>query len=124
MINRRIQLEEERLHSLGFDTIVSTESFTIGNSTTMFDLGNDTFILTGIRMSKDDIMGNASKIQLISPTDAIEGSANELSQLGTSILKLFRKHLIVKTTINGARDVGAISPYRLDFIKITPIKKQ
>lgn len=122
MIDRLVQLEEERWHALGYDTVVTPISMEINKAETIMQLGNETVILTGIRIGSYDVVADTdSKILLVSPTECFVGTQRELSQLGTSVFKLFKDSLIIK--VRTQRD--EIPTFRLDFIKVTPyIRKQ
>lgn len=122
MIDRLVQLEEERWNALGYDTVVTPVSMEINTAEKIMQLGNETVILTGIRMSSYDVVADTeTKLILVSPTESFVGTQRELSQLGTSIFKLFKDSLIIK--VRTQRDT--IPTFRLDFIKVTPyIRKQ
>ncbi len=122
MIDRLVQLEEERWHALGYDTVVTPVSMEINTAEKIMQLGNETVILTGIRMGEYDVVADTeTKLMLVSPTESFVGTQRELSQLGTSTFKLFKDSLIIK--VRTQRDT--IPTFRLDFIKVTPyIRKQ
>ncbi|MCQ2607745.1 MAG: hypothetical protein MJ197_03560 [Bacteroidales bacterium] len=117
MISRIVQEEEERWHRMGFDTVATPMSITVSEALNVYQLGNESYILTGIRIGNNDLMSDDTELELISPTESVQCTQRELSQFGTSIIKLFKNYLIIKTRTKHDN----IPSYRLDFIKITPI---
>lgn len=123
MRNRLIQLEQERLKSMGYDSIVTTVALNVDKTLVNHNLGNDTYILTGIRLSPADIYADVHNVCISSATDGIEATQQELASMGDAIYRTFRNHIIVKTNDNSDWEVTDIPRFALDFIKITPIKK-
>lgn len=117
MINRLVQLEQERLHALGYNTVVTPVAEMVSEKERVIQLGNESLILTGIRVGSNDVVSDNTKLILVSPTESVECTQRELSQMGTSIYKLFKCYLIIKVK----SDHSEIPEFRLDFVKVTPI---
>ena len=125
MISRLIELEQQRLTAMGYDTVVSPVSVNVSSARKIVNLGNDTYILTGIRMSRAAAVSDDYNVSLSSPTEGIQGTEQQIAQMGQAVYKLFRGHIIIKTTKGDDFDASASIPqYTLDFMKVTPkIKK-
>ena len=109
---------------LGYDSIVTPLSVYVSDSLQLEIIGNDTYILTGIRISKDDVLNDLHEVTVVSPTESIQLSQQEIATLGTSIFKTFKEFIIIKTTDEREfSSDGEITPFRMDFIKISPIFK-
>ena len=122
MLQRLIEIEQNRLKLLGYDSIVTPVSVFVSNSLQLEVIGNDTYILTGIRISKDDVLNDLHELTVVSPTESIQLSQQEIATLGTSILKIFKEYIIIKTTDeNEFSSDNEITPFRMDFVKISPI---
>lgn len=119
MISRIVGLEEERWHALGYDTIVTPVHLSIDEAEKVLQLGNESYVLTGIRIGNNDTLSDETEIIISSPSESVQCTQRDLSQYGTSIIKLFTDYLIIRTRSR----LADIPRYRLDFIKITPIVK-
>lgn len=119
MIDRLVQIEQERLHSLGYDTVVTPSSIVVDEKEKVLSLANESFIMTGIRIGNNDLVADTTTVQLISPTESIECTQRELSQMGTSINKLFKTFLIIKVKTKYEN----VPDFRLDFIRVSPVLK-
>jgi len=107
---------------LGYESIVTPVSVYVSDSLQLKIIGNDTYILTGIRISKDDVLNDLHEVTIVSPTESIQLSQQEIATLGTSILKTFKEFIIIKTTDeNEYFTDNEITPFRMDFVKISPI---
>ena len=94
----------------------------VSDSLQLQTIGNDTYILTGIRISKDDVLNDMHELTVVSPTESIQLSQQEIATLGTSILKTFKEFIIIKTTDEKEFSADSeITPFRMDFMKISPI---
>ena len=123
MTDKLIEIEQNRLRSIGYESVVTPFSVEIDESLVQLNIGNNTCILTGIRLSPDDVLSNKHEVVINSATESLQFSQQEIATLGTSIYKLMKEYIIVRTTDeNEYSGDTAISPFRLDFIKITPIK--
>ena len=125
MISRLAYIEQLRFEKLGFKTIVTPTSVTVTSPLQIMQLMNDSYILTGIRASALNLVADLNEVCLISPTDSLQATEQEIATLGTTTNRMFRNYLIIKTT--GANAYSAddkITPFRLDFIRVTPIIQQ
>jgi len=124
MLQNLIEIEQNRLKTLGYDSVVTPKAVFVDESLVMLNLKNDTYILTGIRISKDDVKNDEHEVCISSPTESLQITQQEIATLGTSILKTFKENIIIKTTDeNEYLEDTKISPFRLDFVRITPIKQ-
>lgn len=127
MINRIVGLEQNRLKQLGYDSVVTPISLTISKNIVNLPLGNDTYVLTGIRISDNDVIADTHRICIASATDGLTATEREISVMGQAVYKTLRRFLIVKT--QNTSDTSAfvteqdVPTFTLDFIKVTPIKK-
>ena len=122
MISRLTFLEQQRFTALGYETIVTPTSITVTRPVEVVQLMNDSYILTGIRASAPNLLEDLNEVCLVSPTDSLQATEQQIAMLGTSVGRMFRGYLLIKTT--GAKaysESDAIVSYRLDFIRITPI---
>lgn len=125
MISRLVELEQQRYSTLGYETIVTPCSIAINRTLKIINASNDTYILTGIRTSNNDMLDDANEVCISSPTDCIQATQQQLAMLGTSINRLFRNYIIVKTVgRDGYKPEEQTPLFRLDFIRISPIKKR
>lgn len=124
MISRLTGLEQERLKQFGYSSVVTPISITIDKALVNINLGNDDYILTGVRPSDTDIAADTHIVSLTSATDGLTCKQREFGLLGQAIHKTFRSFLIIKTT-NADKAFSAndnVPTYTLDFIKVTPLK--
>ncbi|MBE6341454.1 MAG: hypothetical protein E7069_12090 [Bacteroidales bacterium] len=122
MISRLVALEQQRLAALGYNSVVTPISLRVDKSIKNIALGNDTYILTGVRLSDADVSEDRHIITLVSATDGFTASQRDISLMGQAVYKTLRSFLVIRTAGNEAWEDGAsIPPYTLDFIKITPI---
>jgi hypothetical protein len=122
MLQKLVEIEQNRLKALGYDSIVTPVSVYVSDSLQLETIGNDTYILTGIRISTDDILNDMHELTIVSPTESIQLSQQEIATLGTSIFKTFKEFIIIKTTDeNEFSSDDEITPFRMDFIKISPV---
>jgi len=122
MLQKLVEIEQSRLKALGYDSIVTPVSVFVSDSLQIETIGNDTYILSGIRISKDDVLNDMHELTITSPTESIHLSQQEIATLGTSILKTFKEFIIIKTTDeNEFSSDSEITPFRMDFVKISPI---
>ncbi len=119
MISRIVELEQERWHRLGYDTIVTPIGVQVSKSEKVLQLGNETCVLTGIRIGENDLLSNETELVIISPSESVQCTQKDLAMFGTSIIKLFTNFLIIRVRSKHQE----IPMFRLDFIKITPISK-
>ena len=122
MLQKLVEIEQSRLKALSYDSIVTPVSVFVSDSLQIETIGNDTYILSGIRISKDDVLNDMHELTIVSPTESIQLSQQEIATLGTSILKTFKEFIIIKTTDENEYSADAeITPFRMDFVKISPI---
>ena len=122
MLQKLVEIEQSRLKAFGYDSIVTPVSVFVSDSLQIETIGNDTYILSGIRISKDDVLNDMHELTITSPTESIQLSQQEIATLGTSILKTFKEFIIIKTTDeNEFSSDSEITPFRMDFVKISPI---
>lgn len=125
MISRLAYIEQQRFERMGFKTVVTPTSVTVTSPLQIMQLMNDSYILTGIRASAPNLVEDLNEVCLISPTDSLLATEQDIATLGTTTNRMFRNYLIIKTT--GAKAYSAedkITPFRLDFIRVTPIIQQ
>ena len=122
MLEKLVEIEQNRLKALGYNSIVTPVSVYVSDSLQLETIGNDTYILTGIRISKDDVLNDMHELTVVSPTESIQLSQQEIATLGTSIFKTFKEFIIIKTTDENEFSTDSeITPFRMDFVKISPI---
>jgi hypothetical protein len=122
MISRLAYIEQQRFERMGFKTVVTPTSVVVTSPLQIMQLMNDSYILTGIRASAPNLLADINEVCLISPTDSLQATEQEIATLGTTTNRMFRNYLIIKTT--GAKAYSTedkITPFRLDFIRVTPI---
>ncbi len=126
MISRIVGTLQLRFQSEGYNSIITPITVEVSSPQVVRVLSNDIYVLTGILVSDADAVGEATRISLVSPTSAIEGSARDISLLGSSANQIFKNNLIIKTTdAEGNYDEDAtIMPYKLYFMKVSPYKKK
>lgn len=125
MISRLAYIEQQRFEHMGFKTVVTPTSVTVTSPLQIMQLMNDSYILTGIRASAPNLLADINEVCLVSPTDSLQATEQEIATLGTTTNRMFRNYLIIKTT--GAKAYSTedkITPFRLDFIRVTPIIQQ
>lgn len=122
MLQKIVEIEQNRLKTLGYESIVTPISVFVSDSLQIETIGNNTYILTGVKISKDDMLNDMHELTIVSPTESIQLSQQEIATLGTSLLKTFKEFIIIKTTDeNEFSTDGSITPFRIDFMKISPI---
>lgn len=119
MLKTIIDKEIERIEGLGFSCIVGNENIAIDSSVHQLSIGNDSYIFTGINLSETDIIENRTKVSIISATNSISGTQQQIGNAGVVTFKLMHEYIIVKSSTNS----GEIAPFSLQFVKISPIKK-
>ncbi len=126
MIERLIKLEQERLSLAGFDTIVTPHEVTIASPMTILTLANETWIMTGIRVSDADMMGADHLVSFSSPTNSFQATERAIAQLGGSVHRLFRHHIDIEVAEYGKEFTmkADIPDFTLMFVRITPIVRQ
>ena len=125
MIDSRIvELEQKRFAALGFETVVTPISIRVSRTLQTVVCGNDSYVLSGIRVSDVDVVADATIVTLTAPNASLQASQRTIATMGNSANKLFRHHIIIKTNnAAGWKDEADCEPYDLEFLKITPIKK-
>lgn len=125
MIDSRIvELEQKRFAALGYETVVTPISIRVSRTLQTVVCGNDTYILSGIRVSALDVVDDATTVTLSSPNASLQATQRTIATMANAINKLFRHHIIIKTnTADGWQGEADCEPYDLEFLKITPIKK-
>lgn len=122
MIDSIVNRECQRFKDMGYQTTITPISIIINSNVVSYVLGNDTYILAGIRISDYDTSAEQHIVSLSSPTDTLRASQRELATMGHAINKIFRESLTVQTYIQGVEwiDKNKVPPFRLEFIKISP----
>lgn len=124
MLQKLIDIEQARLKTLGYESIVTPVHIDVLDSLQMHIIGNDSYILSGVRVGKDNIMQDMHEVVIVSPTESVHETQQELATFGTSMMKIFKNYIVIKTTDqNEFSGDMEITPFRLDFIKVSPIKK-
>ena len=124
MIDQRlVELEQKRFAAMGFETVVTPLSVVVSRNLQEVVCGNDTYILTGIRVGDNDVVDDATRVTLVSPSASIQSTQRTLATMANSINQLFRHHIIIKTAGHDGWSVEKdCDRYALEFVKITPIK--
>ena len=102
MIKTIIQQEQQRLARKGFDYEIQTLSVPVYSTLQQLYLGNDIYILTGIRLSDEDSLMNRNTISLYSPNEQLCLTQQRMAQLGTSIVKVFRQRINIVSFSNNS----------------------
>lgn len=125
MIDSRIvELEQKRFAALGFETVVTPISIRVSRTLQTVVCGNDSYVLSGIRVSNVDVVADATIVTLTAPNASLQATQRTIATMANAINKLFRHHIIIKTnTADGWQGEADCEPYDLEFLKITPIKK-
>ena len=125
MISRLVELEQQRLSSLGYGYVTTPISISVSTSLQNLCIGNDTYILTNIRIGNTDVMDDSHIVCIASATDGLTATEHEIALMGQSIYRTFRNFIIIRTMNRDTdwTDSDTIPTYTLDFIKITPTKK-
>lgn len=125
MIDSRIvELEQKRFAALGFETVVTPISIRVSRTLQTVVCGNDSYVLSGIRVSNVDVVADATIVTLTAPNASLQATQRTIATMGNSANKLFRHHIIIKTNnAAGWQQEADCEPYDLEFLKITPIKK-
>lgn len=132
IIDDIIETERKRFNAKGFDVVVTPISITVNRRLLTRSLSNDCYILTGVRGSDDDARDGYMEVCLYAPNNCLQASIRQFSMLGSGIYKTFRRNLTIKTLgekdieySNGemAADDQAVPTYRLEFVKVTPVKR-
>lgn len=97
MIRTIINQEQERLRAAGYQSELQTLTVGIDRSQKQIYLGNDIYVLSGIRLSTDDVLVDLNRVVLTCPTESLTATQQHISQLGTSIVKVFRHYINVST---------------------------
>lgn len=132
------------MSAAGYDSVVSPASVTVSRRVESVALSNDVYILTGLRASSDDLQDGRTEILVSSPSNTLQASARNISLLGTSIFRIFRRAMVIKTLGDGDLKCRAVESekvgdtynysgimaeaetrvpvYQLEFIRITPVR--
>lgn len=132
IIDDIIETERKRFAAKGFDVIVTPIGITVNRRLLTRSLSNDCYILTGVRGSDDDVRDGYMEVCLSSANNCLQASIRQLATLGSGICKTFRRTLTIKTL--GEKDIDfkdgvmsdddqVVPTYRLEFIKVTPVRR-
>lgn len=123
MISRLTELEQQRIENQGYDTVVIPHEITVTSPRTVIEFGNESWILTGVRASSADLMGADHSVSITSPTNAFYASQRTLASMGTSLLRLFRHHMIIHVAEYGKDfdSSASIPSFTLSFMRIAPV---
>lgn len=94
VIDDLINTERARYDKKGYDIIVSPFSVLVSGRLKSLSLSNDTYILTGISGSNDDVSDGNIEILLTSPNNSLQATIRQVGSLGTSINRIFRRTLL------------------------------
>lgn len=119
-----VEIERQKLADKGYKSAVSSVIVKIDKNIVNMNIGNDIYLLTGIKASKEDMLDNVHTVAISSAINAVKYTQQEMLTLGTAINNIFKGYLVIQTikdniTSNVPTDVPA---YQLEFIRITPIK--
>jgi hypothetical protein len=122
MIDSIVNRECQRYKDMGYDTTVTPISIIINYSIETLVLGNDSYILAGIRISDYDTSADQHIVSLSSPSETLRFTQRELATMGQATHKLFRQSITITTTIQNENwtQKNKIPAFRLEFIKISP----
>ena len=118
MIKTIIEQEQRRLQEKGFGCEVQTLSVPVSSSHMQLYLGNDVYVLTGIRLSDEDDKMDKNTVVLSSPTEQMTLTQQSMSMLGTSIVKVFRNRI----NIVSFGSINDIVKYTKDATETAAIK--
>lgn len=108
---------------MGLETVVTPLSVIVNRTLQEVVCGNDTYILTGIRVGNNDIVDDATSVTLVSPSASLQSTQRTLATMQNSLNQLFRHHIVIKTAgRDGWQEEKPCDQYALEFVKITPIK--
>lgn len=125
MIEHLVKTERARLAELGYDSLVVPTTISVSTSLKVLNLGCDILILTGVRASDNDMMNDRNEVCISSPTGTMQGTQRQMATLGQAMWQTFRDYIIIKTTDeNGWQGEKDTPTYRLDFVRISPVKRR
>ena len=126
MINRLIELEQTRFAAAGYDTVVYPSEVSVSVPRLVIPLGGESWVLTGIRCSDGDLMGADHRVSISSPTNAVQATERAFAQMGESIHRLLRHHLVIHTAEAGKEfsESADIPAFQLLFVRIVPTMRK
>ncbi len=124
MLRTLIDIERKRFRDRGYDIEVSADEYTVFGNVETIPLGNDVVILTGFTFDMDSVAGGDDpRISITSPTDSLSGHVSQLSDFGKNTYKIMRQYMNVARW-GSSTSYRDIPPMTIQFIRISPIKKQ
>lgn len=132
MISRLVELEQGRLARAGYASFVDNVSVPVTQAEQVENLGNDIYILAGIRVSDESAADSAGAyVRIVSPTASANGYEQSLAQKGVAVHGVYRNNIVIKTRLGAfpdGDDEAYIAehgkdtpPYELEFVRITPV---
>jgi hypothetical protein len=105
------------LESLGYAVTLQPETVTVneGQSVVNVNIANDILVLAGARTTIASAIAAGVIVRLRSADNGFTLPLWELVDAAASVHKIFRGYLVVDTT--------DLQPYRLEFLRLIPIKK-
>lgn len=123
IIEKIVEQEQLRLKKMGYDCLVMPITLTIRSRKSMFNIGNDIYIFKGLLMNPEHVFDSNETISIYSSTDCIETcSFRELNEVDGIFPKIMMNYVMVRSfNQNEWEDDKSIKPYRISFLKITPL---
>jgi hypothetical protein len=121
MLKKIIDTEQQRLKALGYDSVITPISIEVTTNLHVENIGNDVYVLDSLILNEDGLINEEEVISILSPIDCFKTQqVKYLKSLGNTIHKTFRNWIICKLGVSLTDDLQT-EPYRLNFIKISPI---
>lgn len=113
MLKTVIEQEVNRLRSMGYDSIVTTDEIVMSGKKKTVSLGGDACIVTSIFFD-EDMMTNNDVVSIVSANDCIFGPVDRIASMGNNLHKVMRQYIKIKKTTDDYRDVV------VNVVKICP----
>ena len=109
--------EKKRLEALGYAVTLQPETVSVneGQNIVNLNIANDILVLAGARTTIASAIAAGVTVRLRGADNGITLPLWELVDASASVHKIFRVYLVVDTT--------DLQPYRLEFLRLIPIKK-
>lgn len=97
----------------GISVSLSNEWVEVDSALTQIYPGNDKLVLTNVVVTEDSLVADGGIISIVSATDCVSGTPQELLRLSSSLNRVFAGHLIIKQG-------DPTSTVRLEFVRLSP----
>ncbi len=98
---------------LGVTVSLSNEWVDVSSPLTQIYIGNDKLVLTNVVLAENSLVADSGCISIMSATDCVSGTPQELLRLSSSLNRVFAGYVIVKKH----SDTDSI---RLEFVRLSP----